>query len=294
MDKRVQSGLFFDGAAMRYAEVEHGSSALRLHRLGSCDFEFDAEQAVFRGGSAHVSTIQEALLDVFSETSSRHFTIVVPATECVAFYSPISSTLTDDERKDHLEGEARLVTGAEGPLAVTSDVVGSEDAEGEEVVWHHVATMPQTRWDRLEDMLSVFEGSQYRYLTRMQAAARVARQFEAPEADAARLLVGRDDGSTELGLVVGRRLRSTEVAAVTDPADICYHALAEMKRSGISLRKVSDVFLFGDEDKELEAELAKLVSPKVARMDPLTIVSNAPADVKFDPGQYVLSIGGAL
>ncbi len=294
MDKRVQSGLFFDGTAMRYAEVEHGSSNLRLHRLGSCDFEFDAEQAVYQGGPEQVKTIQEALVDVFSGTSSRHFTVVVPAKECVDFYSPLSSTLSEDERKDHLEGEARLVTGSEEPMALTSDVVASEDSEGEEVVWHHVATMPQVKWDRLADMLGVFEGSQYRYLTCMQAAARVARQFEASDPDAVRLLVGRDDGSTEIGLVVGRQLRSSEVATVTDPADVCYHALAEIKRSGISLRKVSQVFLYGDEDNDLEAELAKLVSPKVTRMNPLSIVSNAPADIKFDPGQYVLSIGGAL
>ncbi|MBT8401317.1 MAG: hypothetical protein KJO98_12630 [Rhodothermia bacterium] len=294
MDKRVQSGLFFDGSAMRYAEVEHGSSALRLHRLGSCDFEFDAEHAVYRGGREQVNTIQEALLDVFSGTACRYFTVVVPAAECVAFYSPLSSTLSDDEAKNHLEGEARLVTGTDEPLALTSDAVASEDPDGEEVVWHHVAAMPQAKWDRLADVLGVFEESQFRYLTRMQAASRIARQSKAADAETVQLLVGRDDGSTELGLVVGRRLRSSEVAAVTDPADVCYHALAEIKRSGISLRKVSQVLLYGDEDKDLETELAKLVSPSVARMDPLEIIANAPADIKFDPGQYVLSIGGAL
>ncbi len=279
---------------MRYAEVEQTSSALRLHRLGSCDFEFDAEEAVFRGGEDQTRTIREALEDVFSGTSSRQFTVVVPTSECVAFYSPLSSTLSEDEQKGHLENEARLVFGSEEPMAVTSDTVGTEQTEGEEVVWHHVAAMPQARWDRLANALSVFESSEYRYLTRMQAVARVACHLESSDAEGVRLVVGRDDGSTEVGLVMGWKLRSSEVAAVTDPSDVCYHALAEIKRSGIPLRSVTQVLLYGDPDENLEVELAKLVSPSVARINPLSIVSNAPRDVSFDPAQYVLSIGGAL
>lgn len=296
-NNHVRSGIYLEGAAMRYAEIEHSKAGRKLLRLGTCDFEFDVERAIYSESPEHVTTIKSALSDVFSGTRSKNFSLVVPASACVAFYSPVSSSMAESDRLRHLASEAMLVAGSTQTMAVTAEFVGTEPLEDEEVAWHHVAAIRQSKWDHVSEVLSVLRNARFHYLTRLQSAAAVAlrgaRRSEL-QGGSPGVVVGRFDDVTEVGIIKDARLCASKMAPVTDAADVCYHLLAELQDAGIAQDAVDEVQLYGKPDPELDREVSRLLSLATTRLNPLSIVSNPPPAVDFDPGQYVLCVGGAL
>ena len=305
MSDRIRSGIFFHGSRMRYAEIEQAQPGAKLLRLGSCDFDFDAENAILSGDSSKLGTVKEALGDVFSGSRSGDFSVVLTPGSVTSFFSPVSDRIPEEEKRSQLEADTILIGGKESALSVVAEPIGSSRArdedEDEDVTWYHVAAVPASIKRHVNDLLSVFPDARTHFMTAMQAAARVAGRIEealdGEQRHKAAALLGRFAGHTEVSIMDSAEWRFGVTVPSTLPADLAYAILNIAREVDIPPERLVRIYVYGEspEDSDLET-VSSLSSAQILKLDPLSLVRNDPVAVRssFDPNLYVLCVGGAL
>ena len=284
----------FSGAAMRYAEVEHGGPAPRLLRLGTCDFDVDVEAAVFgsgdgAGGDAALALVADALGDVFSGTAARSLVVTVPATASTAFFTPLPAALAPADRDEQIRQEAALLADVAPatPVRVRAVPVRAEAAADGERRWYHVLHVAEAIHGRLGMLAAAVGAGGYDVSDASRAAAAVAGAL--PDAPG-----GAPSGGVDL--VVGAHNAHTEVAVVRDgallfshhgpgstPEDTAYFALAALDAVGLDGAAVGRLFAYGDGLADTpatpEADPAEAAGPaRLALIAGLTGVAAVPLD----------------
>ncbi len=302
MSDRIRSGIDFNGPRIRYCEVEEGRSGLKLLRLGSCDFDFDAEEAVLSGLSRSLETVGEAVGDVFSGSRSTDVSVVLSPASVISFFSPVSNRVTDEEKQHQLEVDTMILGGRSGALSVVAEPVSSEVGGDEEsVTWYHVAAVPTSVRHHLSSVLTRFDGAAHHFVTSMQAAARVAGRIEAraarSTAGAGAAVVGLFASHIEIALLRSSQWLAGATFPATHPSDLAYAILNLAGRANIDASTIGRVHLYGDalQDSAV-ASVEAVVAADVQRMNPLELVQGGPAEEPedFDPSDYVSCVGATL
>ncbi len=301
MSEKIRSGISFHGSRMRYAEVEQTGAALRLVRLGSCDFDFDAEKAALEGTPSRLDIIRQAVSDVFSGTRSIDFTVVLPPRSVISFFSPVSDRAPEAEKKRQLEADIILVGGRDSALSVSAEPVFSENAGGEDVTWYQVAAIQAPVRRNMAGVLSDFSGVNNHFMTSMQAATRVAAWIEDRRAGSGAgtvaAAVGCYDDCTEISILDAGRWRHGVCSKSTLASDVAYALLDELERLDLSAGDLNTVYVYGDRTNgTMATALAAATNAAVTILDPLALFDNHPVDERssFEPGQYVLAVGASL
>ncbi|HEX8384833.1 MAG TPA: hypothetical protein VF576_01545, partial [Rubricoccaceae bacterium] len=232
------------GGAMRYAEVEPGGpTGYRLRRLGTCDFDLDAEAAVFGAGPPEaLAVVADALRDVFAGTSARSLVVATPATATTTFFTPLPAGLGDGARDEQLRQEAALLADVPPatPVRVRAVPVRAETMPEGERRWYHVLHVGENVHARLGRLAAAIGAPSYDVADAGRAAATVVRALPAdgpPDdgADAGRvdLVVGAYAGHTEVAVVRGGDLLFGHHGPGTTPEDTAYFALAALEAAGL-------------------------------------------------------------
>lgn len=287
---------------MRYAEVEHARSGLRLLRLGSCDFDFDAEAATLEGDARKLETIAEAIGDVFSGSRSSDFSVVMSPGSVISFFSPVPDRLPEEAKRKQLEADTVLIGGTESALNVVAEpVMPDGDEGGESVTWYHVAAVPARVRRNVGVCLATFEGSRHHVVTSMQAGSRVAAALERPRLERtekkAAAVIGCHSVSTEVAVLDDARWRFGSHTASTMPSDIAYALLSTVEQARVEPNSLGRVYVFGDTPDEAMLTALRNASPaEITMLDPLAVVENEPAAARssFEPVHYVLCVGASL
>ena len=239
------------GRAMRYAEVQPGADGPRLRRLGTCDFDADAEAALFSDASdaasdAALSVVGDAIRDVFGGTEAQSLLVVAPATASTAFFTPLPSGMTDEARDEQIQQEAALLADVppHAPVRVRAVPVRAEaTAEGEQR-WYHVVHVPErvhARLGRLADALGV---SSYDIADTGRASAAVAQAL-APGAGV-QLVVGAYAAHTEAAVLRDGELLFGHHGPGATPEDTAYFALAALDTVGMAPTGADRLLVYGD------------------------------------------------
>ncbi len=297
MRKSVRAGVFFEQSQMRYAEVERASHGPRLLRLGSCDFDFDAETAILHGQQDRLTTIRDALSDVYSGTDSEDFCVVLPSSAGVAFFAPVPAGMDVAARSKLLANEAAIVAGSDAYELVSAERAdGGDSGDGAADLWHYVAAIPQQLKDRLSELLSGFPAVRQHYLSASQAAVRIA--LSRTRATPRRLaLVGCHAGHADIAITNDLTLVTGKTVITEAATDTCYYLAAMLVEEGLDSDRLDAVLLYGTSATD---ELVRMVRSRIHagadRLNPLEVVVNDPSSVKasFDATRYVLCIGGAV
>jgi hypothetical protein len=267
------------GRVMHYAEVETGA-APRLRRLGSCDFEADAEAAVFADGASGggdadaLEALCAALAEVFAGIAPHRLVVTAHPTATTGFFTPLPSGMTAAARDEQLRQEAALLSDVPPtqPVRVHAAPIRAETGPGGDRTWYHVVHVAEPVHARLA-LLAQATGADGYDLT--------------DTARAASALVGTPPGTT---LVVGLYPAHTEVAVVTDgalafgyhgaghtPEDTAYYALAAADRVGATQADVARVAVYGSADDARTRLLAEMTGRPAEVLDPF-----APFGRRFD------------
>ncbi len=203
----------FEGGALRYAEVERPAGApVRLRRLGTCDFDVDAAEAVLGGGGpAALDTVASALREVFRDGGARTLLVVAHPPALVTFFTPLPEAMPAPARYEQLRQEAALLADVSTAQPVRTRAVpvrtevlpGPEGEGGGPHRWHHVVHVPEPVHARLALLAKAAGAGTYDLVDATQAAAAVVRaRLEALELPAPRapFALVRPDGSMRLGV----------------------------------------------------------------------------------------------
>ena len=288
----------FSGASMRYAEVAAGEPP-RLLRLGTCDFDLDAEAAVFGPGATPAATmavLADALRDVFAGTAAQQIVVAVPATASTAFFSLLPAALTADARDEQIRQEAALLADVAPatPLRVRAVPVRAEPADpagGGARQWVHVLHVGEAVHARIGQLAAALGVGGYDVADGPRAAAAVVQAL-APAADVA-LVVGAYAGHTEVAVVRGGSLLFSHHGPGATPEDTAYFALAALGAAGLDAAAVGCLFAYGDALGDAAAPGVAAPDEAPARLAMIAGLTNAaavPLDALAPFGQPV---GGA-
>lgn len=237
------------GDAMRYAEVEATADGPRLRRLGTCDFELDAEAAVFGSASADgdpdLSVVSDALRDVFAGTSARSLVVATAATGSTAFFTPLPAGMSAGARDEQFRQEAALLADVPPatPVRVRAVPVRTEGADSERR-WYHVLHVGEGVHARLGRLAAALGVGSYDVADTARAAAVVARSLGADAG--VDLLVGAYGAHTEAAVVRDGVLLFSHHGPGATPEDTAYFALATLEATGLDAASVGRLFAYGD------------------------------------------------
>ena len=249
------------GGALRYAEVQPGGpggpAGPRLLRLGTCDFDLDAEAAVFGASPPDaLAAIADALRDVFAGTAARSLVVAAPATATTTFFTPLPSDLGADARDEQLRQEAALLADVPPatPVRVRAVPVRAEaTAEGERR-WYHVLHVSEGVHARLGRLAAALGVPSYDVADAGRAAAAVVRELSGLGASGpgrADLVVGVYGGHTEVAVVRDGALVFGHHGVGATPEDTAYFALAALDAAGFDAASVGRLFAYGDATGEV-------------------------------------------
>ena len=251
------------GAVMRYAEVEATDAGPRVRRLGTCDFDMDAEAAIF-GPAAPVAAapsaddaldvVADALRDVFAGTAARSIVVAAAATTSTTFFTPLPVGMSAAARDEQFRQEAALLADVPPatPVRVRAVAVRAEraspgGASAADRQWYHVLHVGEAVHARLARLALALGVASYDIADTARAAAAVARALAASsEASGVDLIVGAYGGHTEVAVVRDGALLLGHHGAGTTPEDTAYFALAALDVVGASAASVGRLLVYGD------------------------------------------------
>lgn len=271
---------------MRYAEValeRDGAAeapAGRLVRLGTCDFDFDASEALFgHQGASYLDTVAEAVREIFAGSEATMLHATVHPWHATSFFTPLPSTCPPAERFEQLRQEAAMLADVEPvvagqPLRIKATTVRLEHHEDGAVLWHHVLRLPEPVHARLAHIARPFgeEASgkpRYDFVDATASVATLAGKM-LPDDGALTLLLGLYGTHAEFVLLRGRTWLYALHAEVVAVGSAAYFAVALLERLGLDAADVARLYTYGGpvppgETAPLEALLGRQAEP----LDPL-------------------------
>jgi hypothetical protein len=294
------------GHVLRYAEV--APAGPRLLRLGACDFETDAEAAVFgTADEATLAVLEDALRDVFAGSAARSLIVTVPATASTAFFTPLPAGLAAADRDDQIRQEAALLADIPpaAPVRVRAVPVRAEAVSGPEGspgadgvrLWYHVLHVSEGVHARLGRLAAAIGVASYDVADAGRGAAAVVRALPVADAPAhVSLIVGAYADHTEAVVVRGGELVFGHHGPGTTPEDTAYYALAALEAAGHDAAAVGRVFATGDAvDPDRLAVLGSLTGHDAAPLNPIGLFGR-PVDAAsaWELAAFAPVLGAAL
>ncbi len=233
------------GRSMRYAETD----GRRLLRLGTCDFDLDAEAAVFGVSPPDaLAVVADALRDVFAGTSARSLVVATPATATTTFFTPLPAGLGDAARDEQLRQEAALHADVPPatPLRVRAVPVRAEATPDGARRWYHVLHVGEGVHARLGRLAASLGVPSYDVADAGRSAATVAAAAPGENDGRVDLVVGAYPGHTEVAVVRSGELVFTHHGLGATPEDTAYFALAALEAAGLDAASVGRLFAYGD------------------------------------------------
>ncbi len=248
------------GRAMRYAEAALAPDGPRLLRLGTCDFDADAEAAVFGAGDeATLATVADAVRDVFSGSTARSLVVAVAAPNSTAFFTPLPAGLAAAARDEQIRQETALLADVApgAPVRVRAVPVRAEaapagepgSAPGVARLWYHVLHVPEASHARLGRLAEALGAAAYDLADAGRASAAVVRALQPetagmpPPVD---LVVGAYARHTEVAVVRGGELVFGHFGPGATPEDTAYYALAALEAAGHDAAAIGRIYATGD------------------------------------------------
>lgn len=279
------------GRTLRYAEVVPAPGGPgRIRRLGTCDFDVDAEAALFGPeGTPHLDLLARALADVFDGAPLETLVVAAHPDATVSFFSPLPEGLAPEARYAQLRQEAALLADvpADRPVRIRAVPVRSETIGGVAHRWHHALHVPEHVHDRLTLLAQTLGVASYDLSDATQGAAALVRALApaaepgAPASDGPlALAVGVYDGHTEYALCRGSEWLHGHYGPSAAPEDTAYFALALLERLGIEPAAVETLYAYGEavSDERLGL-LAELLGRAPQPLDPFARFARRPEGV---------------
>lgn len=307
MTARARVGLELVDSVLRYAAVEEKDDALRLLRLGRCDFDFDAAERLLAGGEeSGLEAVVGAIEDVFDGIDATHFHLVVHSPASTVFAAPVPSGASPAERNEQLHWEAGQLMGLdEEAFKIVVHPAHSEDRGTHGPVdWFYVTALRRDVYSNLvallnrarERVVPHFAGSAYAASAVTQAIQPIAAGA-AEEASISRLLVGQYANHIEYTLCRPDGAFMSCYWNGEGPGDTAYAAAQLVDQAGESLISLDEVLLYGPAvDEQAMDELTALTSQPPERFNPFEAlnVDTGRVEDDFSYWEYVPSIGVTL
>ena len=302
MEAHARAGIDIYDRVLRYAEIEQYGARYRLLRLGSCDFDFDVGKDVLFGRHGdRLSTVSDALRDVFAGSVAGNLHISVHPPRCYSFFSPLPVGSPSSERKIRLQQEAALLAGTDQPLHITADAVHSQAlGSGDKVEWVHVLAVEDRFQKRVSTIVKELPHSRSRLMVGMQtAAATVARLSTSYERwrGPFSLALGWYADHVEYALVHEGRWYFSKFTDAVPPVDVAYFAVELLQRLRLRPAQVGRLFLYGNQvDPYLFTDLETVFDLEAEKLNPLAALDLDAGSLAsdFDAEAYVGCIGAAL
>ena len=242
---RSSAGIAFCGSVMRYAEVERSGSAIRLIRLGNCDFEFNAADELFAAARpSRLDVIKDALSDVFSGTTAATVRAVLPAHVLTSFHTVVPANATEAVRNRQIALEAQTLVGvdADGDLFPAAGIADPDAT----LIPVFVAHAPRRIAERVRTVGTVFGDVVVEMIPRQTAVHSALNAVQQVTGAARTLVVGAFPGRTEYQFVDGGQRVAEAEFTVEEPGDRAYFSLEVLHRFGVDPSAVEAVWLHGD------------------------------------------------
>lgn len=292
------------GRQLRYAEVETGADRPRLRRLGTCDFEADAEAALFAdgasgGGAADVlDAVCTALAEVFDGIGPHTLVVSAHPTATTGFFTPLPAGMTAEARDEHLRQEAALLSDVPPaqPVRVRAVAVRTEAAAEGGRTWYHVVHVAEPVHARLALLAQATGARAYDLADTTRAAGALVAQTAGASGSLA-LAVGVYPAHTEVALLQGGALLFGYHGAGGTPEDTAYFALAAAERVGAPPDAIEQVWLYGDPAAAAgrTALLDDMTGRAAEPMDPFAPFGRRPDGLPpLDAAAFAPVLGAAL
>ena len=303
---RSQVAIELIGTRLRYAEVEHADTddgpTETLRRLGTCDFDFEVDRAVFGRPEPHqLDAIATAVRDLFEGTTADALHVALHPTHCVGFFTPVPDGLDPETRFGRLRREAALLADAEPdrPGRVRAVPVRTQTLDAGPQTWHHVIHVPEAVHARLK-LLAQQLGRQTRYelADTTQAAASLVAALTPLGAhpDAFQLGLGIYPAHVEVVVCQAGQWYAGHHAPARTPEDGAYFAYRLMTDLGLAPAAFEQWWLYGEQtDLRAHNLLASLLKLEPQRLNPLRAFGlPAQSGSPTQMAAYVPCVGAAL
>lgn len=294
----ITAGVEFSGSVMRYAEVEQAESRFRLLRLGNCEFEFDAFSVAYLGTQPELlTTIREALQDVFRDTASSVFRFVIPSSLQTRFTTAVPVDADVQERSGLIGFETRLFTSnREGGDVFPAHL---RSANRSQVQGFAVAHVDDRVAVNVHSVGSAFPAVKVEIVPSMNAASLAFRHVAHRESlpTGTYLLVGTDNGRSDFILMHNAEPLTHSTMVSPHPEDVAYHALLTCSRFGKTCHDIQTVFMYGNADRNKGITgLRDAFGDRVRLLNPGVVVSLEPDhfELDFPIEAFVPAIGAAV
>ncbi|MEX0747130.1 MAG: hypothetical protein WD275_03955 [Rhodothermales bacterium] len=302
MEAHARAGIDIYDRVLRYAEIEQYGTRYRLLRLGSCDFDFDVGKDVLFGRHGdRLSTVADALRDVFTGSVAANLQVAVHPPRCYTFFSPLPAGSPAPDRKLRLQQEAALLAGTDQHLHITADAVHTQSLlSGDNVDWVHVLAVEDRFQKRVNTIVKDLPHARSRMMVGMQAAAATISRL--PKSS----VHGRGSFALGIGLYAehveyllceeGKWYYSKFTEAVPPP-DVTYFAVEMLDRLRLRPEQVGRILLYGnDVDPYSFTDLETVFDLEAEKLDPLAALDLDAGSIApdFDAEAYTACIGASL
>ncbi|MFN3595752.1 MAG: hypothetical protein ACK41D_00600 [Rubricoccaceae bacterium] len=279
------------GRTLRYAEViPEATGPGRIRRLGTCDFDADAEAALLGPeGTPHLDVLARALADVFDGAPLESLVVAAHPNRTVSFFTPLPDGLAPEARYAQLRQEAALLADvpAHLPVRIRAVPVRTETIGGAPHRWHHALHVPEHVHDRLTLLAQTLGVASYDLSDTTQGTAALVRALAPPATpDAAAdppplvLAVGAYAQHTEYALCRGTEWLHGHYGPSAAPEDTAYFALALLERLGLAPSALETLYAYGDElSEERLGLLAEFLDRPAQPLDPFALFARRPEGV---------------
>lgn len=304
----LRAGIELYGTELRYAELEPYGTRHRLLRLGRCDFDFDVADEILKGSNRqHLSTVAEALRDVFSDSTVLRIHVTLHPPACPTFFTPLPTGLDAYAQEQHLQEEAALLLHPDKPhlLHLTTDPVSQGTMPNNtRVEWVHVLALETTAKAQFDHLMKALPNRSYRLTSSMHAVSKAAARILAQDAnDAAAsatpyaLVVGWYPSHTEFTLCHHGTWQQSYYAETKTTIDAAFFGLDLLRRLEIKYASVGHLFVYGQEHN-LKAfaplETALPCAAQFLDLHQLVTLDAANAQAIREGETYIPCVAGAL
>lgn len=284
------------GRVIRYGELvraENDGPGI-LRKLGTCDFEFSATEAVFGDVAPRdFDTVVEAVAEIFKGSNAHVLRVAAHPPVLTGFFTPLPEGMAASDRHEQLRQEAALLAdvSASQPVRIRAVPIRTEDVavaeRPEPHRWHHVLHVPEPVHARIMLMARALNMGTYDLLDTTRVAARVVTVLDemapippmAGQSDSPyTLALGAYDDHVELSIVYDGAWFHGHHGLVGAPDDAAYFAAALLDRIGLGTSDIGRFLLYGENAEPADFRLlTDLLGQQPTLVDPLALFGRAPA-----------------
>ncbi len=284
---------------MRYAEVEHEEHGSMLRRLGSCRFDFDIVDCLASGNLDDVSTLGDAVAEIFSGTPAHLLSVALDPRLCYSFKTSVAGDANESTMTSQVLKELALVADNETPLFVRTETAGMRTLKDGRTLSHiSVLALPESIRDRLKGFADRL-GVGLVVTSSVNASSAMIGFLEDALRSAATsfsVLVGDQGTHAEMAVCVrGRRLSSALVIPESSE-DAIYALWAFLRREGLSPADMDTIYIYGENERDSAFHaVPRQCGATLRQLSPLDVVRlQAGSGGERELSPYVPCVGAAI